>query len=234
LHHPVSPIPLTLRSKSHIGLDLYPIGPSSQNRRGGQVYRERRSDYRDRLIERAENLSARKSTAVGVNENIPIGGRSRALEVSPVRINRLHIPSLPCRHNKIVSQIGAKGGEVGERCRPRVVGGSVIVLIIENYLRKVRVWQNPERANADSATGGGGKLLRLLALGNFLHRLVGNCSISTLRHLPHVLVGSRIYLGSRIDYASLDSFSLPQRERNRADGDKCKQDQRAPKQVRLN
>ena len=83
LHHPVSPLPLTLRSESHIGLDLYPIGASSQNRRDGQVYRERGADYRDRLVERAENLSARKSTAVGVNENIPIGGRSRALEVPP-------------------------------------------------------------------------------------------------------------------------------------------------------
>jgi hypothetical protein len=103
-----------LCAKGHVGLNFDPIRACSEDRRRGQVYREGRANLRHRLVQRAVNLRARKSTAVAVNENIPIGRGSRAVKVHSVGIDRLHIPSLTSGHDKVVGQIGIEGGKVSE------------------------------------------------------------------------------------------------------------------------
>jgi len=102
LQHSVGPFPLALRVEGHIGLDLDPVRASAENRRDGQAYREGGADYDDWLVRRTENLRARKAAAVGINENIPIGGRARSKTVPAIGVNRLHIPSLTCGYDKVV------------------------------------------------------------------------------------------------------------------------------------
>ena len=130
LHRAIGPAPLALCTEVHVGLDLYPIRGSGENRRRSQVYRERRAHYRDWLVQSAVDLRAGKTPAVGVNEDIPIEGRSCAVEVHPVGIDRLHIPSLTSGHDKVVGQIGAKGREVVERRAQRGISPGIIVLVI--------------------------------------------------------------------------------------------------------
>ena len=127
LHCPIGPTPFSLCAKGHVGLDLYPIRAWSEDRRRGQVYREGRANLRHRLVQRAVNLRARKRAAVAVNENIPIGGRSGAVEIHPIGIDRLHVPSLTSRHHKVVGQIGIEGGKVGEGRGQRGVGTVIVV-----------------------------------------------------------------------------------------------------------
>src|SRR5437870_12818567 len=87
LYSAIGPTPFALRGEVHVGLDLDPVRALAEDRRDGQGYREGRAHYRDRLVQRAENLGAGKTRAVGVNEDIPIKGRSRAIEVHPIGVN---------------------------------------------------------------------------------------------------------------------------------------------------
>ena len=136
LHCPIGPAPLSLRTKGHVGLDLDPIGACSEDRRRGQVYREGRPNLRDRLVERAVNLRAGQiPRAVGVNENIPIGGWSRAVELHPIGINRLHTPSLTSGHDKSSARSALEVGKSVKVADNVALGPLLLSLIVQNYLR---------------------------------------------------------------------------------------------------
>src|SRR6266404_6955829 len=108
LHRAVGPAPLALRTEGHVGLDLNPIRPGSEDRCDWQVCREGSAHLYDWNVGRAENLRAGKSRVVGVNEDIPIGSRSEAVEVCPIGVNRLDIPSLTSGHDEVIRQIGTE------------------------------------------------------------------------------------------------------------------------------
>ena len=59
-------------------------------------------------------MSSGKSPAFGVNENIPVGGRSRAVEVHTVSIDRLHIPRLTPGYDEVVCEISAEVRKIRE------------------------------------------------------------------------------------------------------------------------
>ena len=101
---------------------------------------------------RAVNLRARKTTAVGVNEDIPIESRSGAIEINPIGVDRLHIPSLTSGHHKIVSKIALKSGKSSNVADKVACACSVVVLIIENDLRSFRRWRNRDHMRGRSAT----------------------------------------------------------------------------------
>ena len=130
LHSPIGPTPLALRSEGHVGLDLDPIGASSKDGRRDEVYRKSRADYRDCGVQNAVNLRAGKSRAVSVNEDIPTVGRSEAVKVYPIGVDRLHVPSLTTGHNEVVSEIGTEGREIIESRGQSRVSSSVVVLIV--------------------------------------------------------------------------------------------------------
>ena len=67
--------------------------------------------------------------------------RSGAVEIYAIGVDRLHIPSLTCGHHKIIGEIGAKVGKVVERRRQAGGAPSIVVLIIEDYLRSLRTWR---------------------------------------------------------------------------------------------
>ena len=54
-------------------------------------------------------MHARKAAVIGVNEDVPIGGRSRPVEVSPIGIDGQYTPGPTCGYYKVVSQIGDPG-----------------------------------------------------------------------------------------------------------------------------
>ena len=86
----------------------------------------------------AVNLRAGKSGIICIKKYIPIDGWSRPIEIHAIRVDRLHIPSLTCRHDKVVGQIGIVSMKVGERVGQGGVDSSVIVLIVQNCLRRSR------------------------------------------------------------------------------------------------
>ena len=67
---------------------------------------------------------------VGVKEDVKTGGGSRTIEVHPIGIDGLHIPSLTSGHHKVVGEIGVEGREVGERRGKVAAVRSVVVLIV--------------------------------------------------------------------------------------------------------
>src|SRR5437588_8159481 len=77
----------------------------------------------------AVNLRAGKSGIICIKKYIPIDGWSRPIEIHAIRVDRLHIPSLTCRHDKVVGQIGIVSMKVGERVGQGGLHSSVIVLI---------------------------------------------------------------------------------------------------------
>ena len=153
LHSAISPTPLALRSKGHVGLNLNPVCACTKHRSRAQIYRKGRPAYRNRLVQCAVNLRPRNPPAIGVNEHIPIGGRSDTVEIHPVGVDGLHIPSLTSGHHKVVRQIGVESREISE-CRAQGGSGrSVIVLIIEHHLRSFRRPRNRNYVRCTSATG---------------------------------------------------------------------------------
>src|SRR5205814_5846861 len=130
LHSAVSPTPLAVRSESHIGLHLDPIRARSEHWRARQIDGEGTAALRERLVGGAKNLRARKTSAVGVEEDVETSGGSGTIEVHPIGIDRFHIPSLTSGHHKVVGEIGAEGREVGERRGQAGDSRSVVVLII--------------------------------------------------------------------------------------------------------
>src|SRR6266550_3921067 len=237
LHSAVGPTPLAVRIESHIGLDLDPIRARSEDRRARQVDGKGAASLRERLVGGAKNLRARKAPAVGVEEDVETSGGSGTIEVHPISIDRLDIPSLTSGHHKVVGEIGAEGREVGERRGQAGDSRSVVVLIIQNHLRSIRIRQNPKLANADGATGDCWGLLAKqgrtgIPAGNYpaggvrqSHRARG------ARQIVHVR--GDVCLGYRLGQASLRSVSLRQREWDRADGHKQKQIKRASEKMRF-
>src|SRR5206468_12547821 len=86
LYCAISPTPLTLCSKGHIGLNLDPVSAPSKHSRRRQVRREGGPRLRDWDIRRAVNLRPRKTRVVGIDEHVPIVGRSRPIEIHPIGI----------------------------------------------------------------------------------------------------------------------------------------------------
>src|SRR5947208_3084317 len=149
----IAPAPFALRAVSHVGLDLNPIRTGSEYCRSGQVYGERASVLLDWLMSRAVNLRPRKACVVGIKKYIPIDCRSRPVEIHAIRVDRLHIPSLSCRHDKVVRQIGVGRRKIGERGGHGDVFSGVIVLVIEGCLRRSRQRWSEHNVCAKSATG---------------------------------------------------------------------------------
>src|SRR5262249_20450708 len=108
LHRAVSPTPLALSAKRHVGLELNPIRARSEDCSRREVCRESSSHLCNWDVRRTEDLSAGKSGAVGVNEDIPVGGRSGTIKVDPVSIDRLHIPRLTAGYDEVVCEISAE------------------------------------------------------------------------------------------------------------------------------
>src|SRR5205814_1689349 len=94
LHSAVGPTPLAVRSESHIGLHLDPIRARSEDRRARQVDGEGAAVLRERLVGGAKNLRARKTSAVGVEEDVEPSGGSGTIEATPIGIGRFQIPRL--------------------------------------------------------------------------------------------------------------------------------------------
>ena len=235
LHSAIGPAPLALRTKGHVGLDLDPIRARAEDRSRSEVYGEGGADHRDWLVQSAVNLRARKSAAVGVNEDIPIGGRSRAIEIQSIGVDRLDIPSLTSRHDKVVGEIGAEGGKVGKRRGQAGRASSIVVLIVENYLRSSRRARNGHPAYSDGGAGdwecrypflfanagrcqaGRSSGLPGLSLGR-----VQRAGCSGRRHRNTRCSGSRFAIGGhdgpafRGGSAVFGCISLSQRERNHA------------------
>lgn len=114
LQSAICPPPLPVRDECHIGLDLDPVCPRGEDRHARQIHTKSAARDTKRLAQRAINLRARQTGIVRVEEDIETVGRSRAVEVPPIGIYRLYAPSLTCRNNKIIGQIGTEGREVGE------------------------------------------------------------------------------------------------------------------------
>jgi hypothetical protein len=105
------PTPLAVRIESHIGLHLDPIRTRSEDRRASQVDGEGAGVLREWLVGGAKNLRARKTPVIGVEEDVETSGGSRTIEVYPISIDGLHIPSLTSGHHKVVGEIGVKVGK---------------------------------------------------------------------------------------------------------------------------
>src|SRR5262249_38918824 len=97
-----------------------------------------------------------------------------AVEVNPIGIDRLHIPSLTCGHNKVVRKISVKGREICKRRGHREVCSKVIVLIIENYLRRLPRRRNSQSVECCNAA---------IAQRNLRHARRGREWYSVARHL---------------------------------------------------
>ena len=52
-----------------------------------------------------------KAPAVGVERTCETCGRSRAIEVDPIRVNRLHRPTLAAGHDKVVGELSRRKGQ---------------------------------------------------------------------------------------------------------------------------
>src|SRR5262249_52813197 len=77
--------------------------------------------------------------------------RTPSVKIHPIGIDRLHIPSLTCGHHKVVGQISVKSDKVGEGSGEGGIGSSVVVLIIQNHLRRFRGRKNSQRMEFCSA-----------------------------------------------------------------------------------
>ena len=113
-----------------------------------QVCRKSSSNLYDWYVCRAKNLCAGKASAVGVDKDIPIGGRSGAIEVYAIGVDRVHIPSLAAGYNEVVSKIGARVRKIGKRRRQGGDACIVVVLIVKNCLHTFRPWWNADRTGA--------------------------------------------------------------------------------------
>ena len=111
----IAPAPFALGAVGHVGLDLDPVGTRIQQSRCRQVYGERAAVLHVGLMSRAVNPCARKSSIICIKKYIPIDGWSRPIEIHAIRVDRLHIPSLTRRHDKVVRQIGIGRRKIGER-----------------------------------------------------------------------------------------------------------------------
>jgi hypothetical protein len=59
-------------------------------------------------------LCAWQTSIVGVEKNIETVGRART-QVQPIGVYRLHIPSLTCRNDEIIGEIGIELRKISER-----------------------------------------------------------------------------------------------------------------------
>ena len=115
LHSAIPPDPRTVREKRHVSLDLDPVCPFGQDCHARQGDRKSAAYHGEGLVRCAVNLGSRQTGIVGIEEHIETIGRSVEKEVSPIRVYRLHIPSLACGNNEVIREIRTKSGEVGER-----------------------------------------------------------------------------------------------------------------------
>jgi hypothetical protein len=91
-------------------------------------------------------------------------GWSEPIEVHPIDVDRLDIPSRTSGNDEIVGGLIVKSIVSRlEVLRWGGVGPRIVVLVVENYLRKFRHWQNPERMSGGGATASLGKLRNPLA-----------------------------------------------------------------------
>ena len=223
LHSAVSPTPLTPNRKGHVGLDLDPIRPRAQNCRRAQVDRKGGAVLHPRLISRAENLRARKTGIVGVDENIKTVdeniktvGRARSVKIHSIGVNRLHIPSLTCRHDKVVGQISVEFRKVGERSREGGIGSGIVILVIEDHLRSFRRSRNRDYVRCTNATDLLRKLRYARQVGNPAN-IIGKKLRASLRLRSSFRVNARsgsnrpsgqlrhIWVARRISHAPLGS-----------------------------
>src|SRR6266403_848015 len=149
----IAPAPFAVSAKGHVGLDLNPVGAGAEHSRTRQVYGERTAVLLDWLMSRAVDLRARKAGVVGIKKYIPIDGWSHSKEIRAISVDRLHIPSLTCRHDKVVGQIGTGSRKVGECRRRGDVGSGVIVLVVEDCLRRARWRWSEHNVCAKSCSG---------------------------------------------------------------------------------
>src|SRR6266496_3557631 len=149
----IAPAPFALSAKGNVGLDLNPVGAGAEHSRTRQVYGERTAVLLDWLMSRAVDLRARKASVVGIKKYIPIDGWSHSKKIRAISVDRLHIPSLTCRHDKVVGQIGTGSRKVGECRRHGDVGSGVIVLVVEDCLRRARWRWSEHNVCAKPCTG---------------------------------------------------------------------------------
>jgi hypothetical protein len=131
----IDPVPLAASAKDHVGLDLDPVVARGEDRRNGQVYRESAAHLHPCLIGRAINLCAGKATVVTVEKDIETIRRTGIGTVSPIGVDRQHIPSLASWHDKVISEIGVMWWRVGKCCRHCGIGPKMVVLIVKDYRR---------------------------------------------------------------------------------------------------
>jgi hypothetical protein len=143
LHGAIAPPPLPAESKIHSGLDRDPVSS------GIKVNWRRNSNAKGAAIQRVGHRGtffdqrARQAEFVGIETHIETFGRTGAVEVHAIDIDRFDRPSLAVLDDEIVRQLIAESTEFRLKIlRRRGVEGGVVILIVEDCPRKIRRHQD--------------------------------------------------------------------------------------------
>jgi hypothetical protein len=116
------------------------------------------------LAERGVNERPRQTGAILVKVNVESRGRA----TSAIFAHHVHFGDIPCLapgYHEVVSCLVVEGNERRFEVLRSDVNRrdhcSVVVLVVENYRRKFRHWQNPERRNTGGSAGSCRKLRRV-------------------------------------------------------------------------
>ena len=108
LHRTISPTPLAKWSKIHFRLHGDPIRPGSKRDGRTQSDTEGGPGLHIRHTNKFRDQRTRKTAAIDIYSDIKARSRSGAVEIHPIRLNRIHVPSLARRHHEIVRQLVVK------------------------------------------------------------------------------------------------------------------------------